>query len=47
MEKERMVALEKKRQEREYFLKMIDENKKNQAIVKKQKEKERLEDIRA
>lgn len=47
MEKERQVALDKKRQEREYFLRMIEENKKNQEIVKKQKEKERLEDIRA
>lgn len=39
MEKERLVALEKKRQEKQYFLKMIEENKKNQEIVKKQKEK--------
>lgn len=42
-----MVAMEKKRQEREYFLRMIEENKKNQLMAKKMKEKERLADIRA
>jgi restriction endonuclease len=39
--------LEKKRQEKEYFSKMLDENKKNQEIQKILKEKERQEDIRA
>lgn len=47
MEKERLVLMEKKRQEKAYFLKMIDENKRNQDMAKKVKEKERLEDIRA
>jgi restriction endonuclease len=39
--------MEKKRQEKEYFSKMLDENKKNQEIQKILKEKERQEDIRA
>ena len=45
MDAERKVALDKKRQEREYFQKMIEENKKNEEIKKKQREKERQEDV--
>jgi hypothetical protein len=47
IEHERQVQAEKKRQEKEYFSKMIAENKKNQEIAKQQKEKQRLEDIAA
>ena len=47
MEQERLVQLEKKRQEKQYFSKMFEENKKNQDIQKEMKEKERQEDIRA
>ena len=46
MENERKVAAEKKRQEKEYFLRTMEENKRNQALAAKQKEKERQEDIR-
>lgn len=35
MEKERLVLMEKKRQEKAYFLKMIDENKRNQDMARK------------
>ena len=45
MDAERQVALDKKRQEREYFQKMLEENKKNEEIKKKQREKERQEDV--
>jgi hypothetical protein len=34
MERERIVQLEKKKQEREYFMKMIEENKNNLEIAK-------------
>ena len=47
MERERIVQLEKKKQEREYFMKMLEENKKNQEIARIQKEKEKQEDVRA
>jgi hypothetical protein len=47
MERERIVQLEKKKQEREYFMKMLEENKKNLEIAKVQKEKDKQEDIRA
>lgn len=47
MESERMVQLEKKRQEKEYFSKMLVENEKNLDLQKQLKEKERLEDVRA
>lgn len=47
MEQERLVQLEKKRQEKQYFSKMFEENKKNQDIQKEMKQKERQEDIRA
>ena len=47
MERERLVQLEKKRQEREYFMKMLEENNQNLKKAKEQKELEKLEDIRA
>jgi len=47
LENERLVQLEKKRQEREYFMKMLQENQANLDRAKEQKEKERLEDVRA
>ena len=47
MESERMVQLEKKRPEKEYFSKMLVENEKNLDLQKQLKEKERLEDVRA
>lgn len=47
MENERMVQNEKKRQEKEYFSKMLVENEKNLDLQKQLKEKERQEDIRA
>lgn len=47
MERERIIQLEKKKQEREYFMKTLEENMKNQALAKIQKEKEKQEDIRA
>lgn len=47
MERERIVQLEKKKQEREYFMKMLEENKLNLEKAKIQKEKEKQEDIRA
>jgi|TARA_B110000285_G_C15087482_1_gene597049 hypothetical protein len=34
MERERIVQLEKKKQEREYFMKMLEENKNNLEIAK-------------
>lgn len=39
--------MEKKRQEKEYFTKMLEENRNNQDMQKELKEKERQEDIRA
>lgn len=47
METERIVVMEKKRQEKQYFTKMIEENQKNLDLQKVNKEKERLEDVRA
>ncbi len=47
MESERIVHMEKKRQEKQYFLKMLEENQKNLDIQKVNKEKERQEDVRA
>lgn len=41
MERERIIQLEKKKQEREYFMKTLEENMKNQALAKIQKEKEK------
>ena len=39
--------MEKKRQEKEYFTKMLEENRNNQDMQKELKEQERQEDIRA
>ena len=47
MEQERNMLLEKKRQEREYLQKMLIENEKNQVKMKNEKEKERLQDVKA
>ena len=41
------MLLEKKRQEKEYLQKMLIENEKNQEKMRKEKEKERLEDVKA
>ena len=46
MDAEKRVAADKKRQEKEYFVKMLAENAENQKIKQKKREKERLEDIR-
>lgn len=47
MDNEKTIQHEKKRQEKEYYAKMIEENTKNQDIARKNKEKQRLEDIAA
>lgn len=39
--------IDKKKQERDYFDKIMQENEKNKALARVQKEKERLEDIKA
>ena len=39
--------MEKKRQEKEYFQRMLEENKRNQEIARENKEREKQEDIRA
>jgi hypothetical protein len=46
MENERIMQLEKKKQEKEYFTKMIQENERNLDIARAQKAKEREDDIR-
>ena len=47
MDNEKTLQTEKKRQEKEYFSRMIQENVKNQMIANQNKEKMRLEDIAA
>ena len=47
MDKDRQVALEKKKQEKEYFARIMEENIKNKRKQRKKKEKEKLEDIAA
>lgn len=47
MEKERQIAQEKKKQSKEYFESIMQENVKNKVLAKKQKEREKLEDIAA
>lgn len=41
------MLVEKRRQEKEYLAKMLVENEKNQQKIKIEKEKERLEDVKA
>ena len=45
MERERKVALEKKKQEREYYNRMLEENERNNELKRQEREKARLEDI--
>ena len=47
MDQERQMLLEKRRQEREYLQKMLTENDRQKAKTAVEKEKERLEDVRA
>jgi len=47
IEHEKQVALDKKKQERDYYDRIMQENEKNKALAKLQKEKQRLEDIKA
>ena len=47
MDNEKTIQHEKKRQEKEYYSKMIAENTKNQEMAKQYKEKMRLEDVAA
>ena len=46
MDREKQVAIEKKKQERDYFEQIMAENEKNQTLMKVQKEKERQADIK-
>ena len=39
--------MDKKKQERDYYDRIMQENEKNKALAKLQKEKQRLEDIKA
>jgi hypothetical protein len=41
MDHERKVAMEKKRQEREYFNRMLEENERNNELKRKEREKAR------
>ena len=45
MEHEKQVAIEKKRQEKEYYMKMFAENEKNNELKRKERERQRQEDI--
>ena len=45
MDHERKVAMEKKRQEREYYNRMLEENERNNEIKRKEREKARQEDV--
>ena len=45
MDRERKVAQEKKKQEREYYNKMLEENERNNELKRQEREKARLEDI--
>ena len=45
MDHERKIALEKKRHERQYFNKMLEENDRNNEMKRLDREKGRLEDI--
>lgn len=45
MDVERKVALEKKKQEREYYNRMLEENERNNEMKRQEREKARLEDI--
>lgn len=47
MDAERRLQQEKRKQEKEYLQKMLVENEKNKAKQLAEREKERLEDIRA
>lgn len=47
MEKEKEIAFEKKKQEKEYFARIMEENIKNKEVARKLKEREKLEDIAA
>jgi hypothetical protein len=47
MDAERRLQHEKRRQEKEYLQKMLTENEKHKAKALAEREKERLEDIRA
>jgi cell division protein FtsL len=47
MDKDRQVVAEKKKQEKEYFNKIMEENSKNKEMAKKLKQKEKLEDVAA
>ena len=46
LQDEQRVAAEKKRQEKEYFQKMLKENEKNQQIKRNRKEMDRQEDVK-
>lgn len=47
MTQERMIQLEKKKQEREYLQLMLAENEKHKHMQQKEKEREKLEDVAA
>lgn len=47
MDNEKKIHTEKKRQEKEYYSRMIEENVKNQELARQLKEKQRLEDVAA
>ena len=47
MEREKIIQQDKRKQEREYFDRIIDENKRNKVIALEEKEKQRLQDIKS